>query len=837
MKQKLSLLFILVLLTCCYSCKKKDTGPVNPPPPDPGIISTENDRLAAAVTSQTITAFISGTIMDEDGKVLPGVSVTAGNTTVTTNDKGYFEFPGSVTVNKDYATITATLKGYFRVIRTFTPNSSGKGNHYIEMKLLRPSVEKTVPATGGNVVLDNKVDLTFPNAAVATSTGATYTGEYRVMARYIDPTSQNFLDIMPGLLAGLNDQGQLQSLQSFGMATVELRDASGNLLQIASGKTVTVKLPAPANGPSTIPLWHFNEKYGLWIKAGVATKTGNTYSAEVNHFSTWNLDMELNDFRLDLQFKDQQGDVLPGLHVEAYMDGLNKIKSFYTDNEGKATLINCPASTALTIRTILQCDTTLATLAPVTANRSEIVTVASGPGVKSYTVAGKMSGCDNIALANQPIKIAMQGTTGSFGYPAVTDAQGNYSVTGLFCNSADAITVQAMAFINNQYRYAPAATITLTNTTYNAKICDTLAGVADNFAILFPDHVLDSMVRARINKPTGTILYGDVKNIDSLREWDSMIGDLSGIQFCTSLKVLDLRATNFSDLGPLKNLLSLQSLVLSEVGNELISDISPLQNLTQLQDLWLQRTRISDISPLQNLVHLHSLYVESNYLTDISPLANLTQISLLVLSGVNLRNLGPLQNFVQLQRLTISSNVLTKADLSVLQNFHQLIDLRIQNTTISDFSVIQNLPQLQYLHLDFNRISDVSQFASLTNLISLELSQNMITDISSLQTLTHIRYLKLSYNQINDVTSVKNMTAAQIIDVAQNFVSDVAPVQNLDSLQALWLFGNRVSDITPLINGVPALQSLLINGQQTGPISQAQRDAFKNSHPSCGVAW
>ena len=30
------------------------------------------------------------------------------------------------------------------------------------------------------------------------------------------------------MLAGLNDQNQVQALQSFGMAMVELRDASGN---------------------------------------------------------------------------------------------------------------------------------------------------------------------------------------------------------------------------------------------------------------------------------------------------------------------------------------------------------------------------------------------------------------------------------------------------------------------------------------------------------------------------------------------------------------------------------------------------------------------------------
>ena len=83
------------------------------------------------------------------------------------------------------------------------------------------------------------------------------------------------------------------------------------------------------------------------------------------------------------------------------------------------------------------------------------------------------------------------------------------------------------------------------------------------------------------------------------------------------------------------------------------------------------------------------------------------------------------------------------------------------------------------------------------------------------------------------------MAEAIIIDLSSNVVSDLSPLQNLNSLQVLWLQVNRVSDITPLINGVPALQSLLLNFQQQGttPIPQAQKDAFKNSHPNCGVGW
>jgi hypothetical protein len=119
------------------------------------------------------------------------------------------------------------------------------------------------------------------------------------------------------VLGGLNDQNQMQALQSFGMAIVELKDASGHPLQLAPGKKATLKLPAPANSPATIPLWHFNEKYGLWIQAGVATKTGDSYTAEVNHFSTWNLDLDISNFNWS-KFTSAR-ECCP-LQAEAYVD-------------------------------------------------------------------------------------------------------------------------------------------------------------------------------------------------------------------------------------------------------------------------------------------------------------------------------------------------------------------------------------------------------------------------------------------------------------------------------------------------------------------------------------
>jgi hypothetical protein len=80
-------------------------------------------------------------------------------------------------------------------------------------------------------------------------------------------------------------------------------------------------------------LWHFNEKYGLWIQAGAAAKTGDCYTAEVNHFSTWNLDLECTNFKLDLQFKDPLGNALTGLIADVTaLQNLNNLQVLWLQN-------------------------------------------------------------------------------------------------------------------------------------------------------------------------------------------------------------------------------------------------------------------------------------------------------------------------------------------------------------------------------------------------------------------------------------------------------------------------------------------------------------------------
>ncbi|TMI80101.1 MAG: hypothetical protein E6H10_14335, partial [Bacteroidetes bacterium] len=137
-------------------------------------------------------------------------------------------------------------------------------------------------------------------------TGAAYTGDVSVSTFYLNPADVDFNNYMPGNLVGLNSGNQQKILQSFGMTSIEMNNAAGEKLQLASGKTAIITLPIPsamqATAPATIPLWYVDETKGIWKQEGTANKQGSNYTGTVAHFSFWTAGQLLQDIRLDATF-------------------------------------------------------------------------------------------------------------------------------------------------------------------------------------------------------------------------------------------------------------------------------------------------------------------------------------------------------------------------------------------------------------------------------------------------------------------------------------------------------------------------------------------------------
>jgi Leucine-rich repeat (LRR) protein len=207
------------------------------------------------------------------------------------------------------------------------------------------------------------------------------------------------------------------------------------------------------------------------------------------------------------------------------------------------------------------------------------------------------------------------------------------------------------------------------------------AKLFENIAVAIPDDSLEMVLREKLNRPAGDFYRTDLDTIIELRAQDRGIQDLTGLEYCESLQVLDLMSNQISDLDPLDSLFSLMQLQLD--GN-VVDDLSPLTALTGLQTLQISR----------------------NPITNLAPVASLTELWYLEAMDIDAVDFTPLSSLSDLRYLFVESNNLT--DISFLAECHQLTYLYLDLNAISDLEPLSGLTQLQTLSMRYNQISDLS---------------------------------------------------------------------------------------------------------------------------------
>ena len=151
-----------------------------------------------------------------------------------------------------------------------------------------------------------------------------------------------------------------------------------------------------------------------------------------------------------------------------------------------------------------------------------------------------------------------------------------------------------------------------------------------------PDANLRAVIEMALGKASGApITQAEMATLTRLEAPNSDISDLTGLEFATNLRTLNLSINFIADISPLANLTNLTLLNLSY---NVITDISPLSGLTNLTSLRLHDNFFSDISPLSGLTNLTllSLYDDTE-ITDRSVLSRLSNLSEAYIPDANLR--------------------------------------------------------------------------------------------------------------------------------------------------------------------------------------------------------
>jgi hypothetical protein len=428
-----SFALVAVFISCQREVSLPD-GPTNP-------TETVNDNI-------TVTAGVRGTIIDEAGRPVSGALVTCSGQTQSTDRYGNFQFR-NVSISKANGSVKVVKQGYFTHFRSFV--STAGRMHQVRIQLLPKSNSGSFDAAaGGTVTLPNGAKLTMPANAVADASGNPYSGQVQVAMTWIDPSANNLSETVMGDLRGITTGGGERGLETYGMIGVELRSPSGLPLNVATGKKADLSFPIPASmsgtAPATIDLWYFNESRARWLQEGAATRTGNTYQAQVSHFSFWNCDAPFPLIDLCMTLQSATGN--QGLNNAAVR--IRRPNNSYgygrTDSVGRLCG-KVPKNEALTLLVLDQCGNTIYTqnIGPFTANTDLGVIQVKIPTANTLTISGTLTDCSNNPVVSGAVLIYTGGshsytvpvTNGTFSHALLRCSGGtlNFSVLGIDYNS------------------------------------------------------------------------------------------------------------------------------------------------------------------------------------------------------------------------------------------------------------------------------------------------------------------------------------------------------------------------------------------------------------------
>ena len=199
---------------------------------------------------------------------------------------------------------------------------------------------------------------------------------------------------------------------------------------------------------------------------------------------------------------------------------------------------------------------------------------------------------------------------------------------------------------------------------------------------LVPDKNLETAIKAELKKKAEEPLKEeDLKNVFFLEAKKKEIADLTGLEKCPNLALINLSGNKLTNLAPLAGLSNLQSLDLSK--NQIV-DIAPLAKLEKLQYLQLEENQIDKADAAAGLVKLQALYLSKNKIASVEPLAKLEKLASLYLGHNLIEDIAHLKGLKGVNNLDLRGNKVK--DLSPLAGFTELRFTFLAGNPVADFA-------------------------------------------------------------------------------------------------------------------------------------------------------
>jgi Leucine-rich repeat (LRR) protein len=221
----------------------------------------------------------------------------------------------------------------------------------------------------------------------------------------------------------------------------------------------------------------------------------------------------------------------------------------------------------------------------------------------------------------------------------------------------------------------------------------------------------------------GWVYLTDLRALESLKTLKSLVlagtnvrgdlgpkrlDDVSQLAHLTALLSLDLSWTDVRNLAPLSGLTALQSLALKGAG----ANLDPLKNLTALKALDLEKANIdrNDIRGLLGaLPGLQTLGLREVGFDDrdFAAVKQLKTLRRLDIAGTAISNLEPLSALPNLQRLDVSFiRTPRPLDLAPLKGLTALSYISVVGTSVEDLGSLETLPALRQIDCSTELLSE-----------------------------------------------------------------------------------------------------------------------------------
>lgn len=298
-------LFCLALIGCGGGSDAPSPAPSPAPAPAP--------TPAPAPPPAAATARLGVTVIDSDGRAVPGASLTSSAGAATTGAAGTATLDVATGAER---TVRIVKDGFAEQIKVVNIADGATTASLQAMLIARePAQVLAANEAGGTVSGKHGIRITLPPNAFATANGAAVTGAVQMTLTPVDVTS---LDVgaFPGVFEGTAPGSPRAPIASYGSAEL-VPQQNGQTLVLAAGKSADIELPfyerkhpngADVRAGDQVPLWSLDTATGVWRQEGQGTvvlssgsPTGLALRATIAHFSWWNLDAYIDQATVTLQ--------------------------------------------------------------------------------------------------------------------------------------------------------------------------------------------------------------------------------------------------------------------------------------------------------------------------------------------------------------------------------------------------------------------------------------------------------------------------------------------------------------------------------------------------------